>query len=112
MARPLDTEVLARARALVANPDTWTQGATARDARGRRVEPEDDEAVRFCLIGALHRACAEVVAPLGVYNRASARLEAASFALGKRGAVSIVNDTEGHAGALALIDAAIQQEKG
>lgn len=35
----------------------WTQGANARDAKGRELPATDDEAVEWCASGALHRAC-------------------------------------------------------
>jgi hypothetical protein len=36
-------------------PERWTQGAAARDKRGRRCDVISDAAVRFCLRGAAAR---------------------------------------------------------
>lgn len=41
----------------------WTQGALARDAEGRRVEPWDTRAVAWCLMGALEVGVLETAGP-------------------------------------------------
>ena len=33
--------------------ESWIQGVMARDKNNRMVEPEDSEAVKFCLMGAI-----------------------------------------------------------
>lgn len=51
-----------KAKELLAKPEAWTKGAYARDAEGQNVHAEDEEAVSFCLDGALRRcyvACSE-----------------------------------------------------
>lgn len=47
--------VLRGARALIATPDKWTQGAYARDAEGGERLPMDDHAVCWCAFGAISR---------------------------------------------------------
>jgi hypothetical protein len=49
-------EVLARAREIQAPLGAWTVGKHARDADFVPVAPEDEEACRFCLLGAVRRA--------------------------------------------------------
>ena len=46
-------EVLIAARALIATPDTWTQGYAARDASGAPVTATWSRATSFCMYGAV-----------------------------------------------------------
>jgi hypothetical protein len=51
-------EALEKVRALVANPNTWTRGQFARTADDQSFRlPLDPEAARWCLRGAVARAC-------------------------------------------------------
>jgi hypothetical protein len=50
----MDTiEVLEKARELISAPERWTYGMLARNQRGLSVDPLSDEAVSWCLSGAL-----------------------------------------------------------
>lgn len=44
---------LLRMRRLLADSSSWTKRASARDSRGREVQPSDPSAVKFCLFGAI-----------------------------------------------------------
>ena len=46
------SELLIKAKAVIADPKHWTQGSYAKDAEGRNVGPAD--AVCWCSLGALH----------------------------------------------------------
>lgn len=48
--------LLTLAKDLIATPDRWTQGVSARDVYGMEVDPENPTAKCFCLTGALARA--------------------------------------------------------
>jgi hypothetical protein len=48
-------ELLHEAKNIVADPDTFTQGAFARDKQGNTVNPESDYATAFCGWGAIQR---------------------------------------------------------
>ena len=48
-------EILKAARDLIAKPENWTQGESARDDRGRRVDVYSRRAKCFCSIGAIYR---------------------------------------------------------
>jgi hypothetical protein len=50
-------EILTAARALIADRDSWCQGALAQDNLGIEVRPESEEAVCWCAIGAFERIC-------------------------------------------------------
>lgn len=46
---------VANVREIVGNSEKWTQGALARDEKGRKVIAEEGSACRFCLLGAMYR---------------------------------------------------------
>jgi len=46
-------EVYQGVRTLITHPGTWTQGAEARDDTGQECNPCSDEAVAYCLAGAV-----------------------------------------------------------
>lgn len=93
-------EVLRAARALVDTPEKWTQGVYATDSDGNTVPPEDDDAVCFCLSGALWHADPD--GPWGAY-------EAVGVAVRRN--VIAFNDDEAttHADVLAGLDRAIAE---
>ena len=51
---PTPRDLLVEARALIARPEAWTQGAAARDADGEPVGVEHEDAVSWCATGALN----------------------------------------------------------
>lgn len=100
---------LRRARSLIALPGTWIQGAIAEDEFGDELEPEDDDAVAYCAIGAGCRA--------RLSSAAEALLERTALDLGyeptprDESSVVALNDHEDttQADVLALYDIAIEQ---
>ena len=52
---PANPDKLRAARALIAAPGGWTQGASARDSNGRAIVSHSPSAVCFCSGGALFR---------------------------------------------------------
>ena len=108
MSQPLERQIVERARALVAAPQTWTQGEFARNAGGEPVSWRSPEAVQFCLWGALNRAAYEMTGDrygsVGLADRAAAAL--------RRGVPSLsrANDRGTHADVLALFDKYLQQD--
>lgn len=56
------------------NPNAWIKGASARDLRGRLVEPESSAAVCWCLDGFMRREARGV--PLDVYDLRFAMIQA------------------------------------
>ena len=95
-------EVLRAARNLIKKPECWTQGASARDARGRSVQVGSKGAVRFCALGAIDRVC----------RPPKIELNAAAHTGLRKGApdvpVSIFNDSSDHDEVLVLFDRAIE----
>lgn len=46
-------DILVRARNLINQSNAWTQGCFARDVNTEMCEPNDQDAVRWCAIGAI-----------------------------------------------------------
>ena len=61
MARSLKLQIVARARALIADEGHWCRGDLARDAKGMGVCPMSDEAVKRCGLGALIIAAYQII---------------------------------------------------
>lgn len=47
--------VLRKAREVLSKKGSWIQGTYATTKHGRKVDPTDPKAVRFCALGAVHR---------------------------------------------------------
>ncbi len=101
MSKPLNRQVLERARALILDKDHWCRGSLAKDVRGRQVEPWDKTAVRRCAYGALIAAAFELVADVN-----QARDLADAIARNAHGSSWLIttNDIGGHRAVLALFD--------
>ena len=83
-------------RALIAKPESWTQGANARDADGYSVAATSNKAVCWCLSGA--------------FSKESAHDTGARDALDlKPGKMIIFNDNHTHAEVLAMLDRSIKR---
>lgn len=97
--------VLEDARTLLADPEHWTKRALARNTRGRRTDPKNPAACKWCLEGAVRK-----VAPGDDYPLSS------SFALGilwehiNTPDIWVFNDQQStkHEHVLATLDTAIQ----
>ena len=61
MAKPLQKHVIARALEIISDESKWTRGAMARTADGSPCGCLDPAVARFCAVGALHRAAAELL---------------------------------------------------
>lgn len=104
MSKPVNLQVLERARALIEDECHWCPGDLARDAFGYSVSPADSSAEQRCALGALVAAAAEFTRdPHLVHDLAMTAMRPLV------GATSLthINDDEGHAAILALFDLAI-----
>jgi hypothetical protein len=101
--------VLKTARGIVANKETWTEGAYARDAAGRGALYHDPAAVRWCAVGAILRATE--LHGLDINDSDPLRDALGRIALRKynRGSIVTVNDQEGRKAVLSVFDAAIAE---
>jgi hypothetical protein len=100
MSRPLEQQIIERAHALIARPESWTRGAFALDAGGDPVSWRSPNAARFCLWGALNRAAFELTGDkrqsITLGERAAATLRAGKPSL------SLINDHGTHTDVLEL----------
>jgi len=94
-------ETLIKAKALIQNPENWTQGCSAVDNFGEEVSPSSPEACKFCALGALDK--------MNDWD-AGAFKELAKVARSKYNTcVSQVNDKLGHSAVMEIFDIAIAQ---
>ena len=102
MSQPLEQRIIEQARALIATPETWTQGEFARAADGNPVSWRSPQAVQFCLWGALNRAAYDLTRDrrqaISFADHAAAALRAMGTSLSR------VNDHGTHVDVLALFD--------
>jgi hypothetical protein len=104
MARPLQLQIVERARALIADESHWCRGELARDANGMGVCPMSDRAAKRCGLGAL------IMAAYQITNDRRGAHDLAILALRPlHGSATLVhvNDMRGHAAVLALFDEVI-----
>lgn len=90
------SQILRKAKALIDTPEKWTQGAFARDAKGRGVETHDVKAVCFCSAGAL-----------GKVNHDGPNEPYEYLTRSFGGGLVVFNDTHTHAEVMAKWDEAI-----
>jgi hypothetical protein len=103
MSKPLNTQIIERARALIADEQNWCRGQLARDAKGNPVCPTDRRAKRRCALGAFIAAAYEIT------NDSTLAHDLAFGAVRSfRGITTLikVNDVRGRAAVLALLDEA------
>src|SRR6476646_3841942 len=105
MARPLQIQIVERARALIADKQHWCCGQLARDVNGEGVfVPTSASAVKRCALGAVIAAAHELT-----HNLDSANDLAFKALRPRYGTATLVrvNDMRGHAAVLALFDTVI-----
>jgi hypothetical protein len=104
LSKPLNVQIVERARALIADEQHWCRGELARDGKGRGVCPMSESATKRCGLGALMTASYEITR----YHRAAYDLAIrATQPLYGTATLVKVNDLEGHAAVLALFDEVI-----
>jgi hypothetical protein len=106
MSRALHRHIVARARQIIGDPGQWTTRDLARSTVGVPVDPTDDAARRFCAVGALQRAAAELVgdtmdAQILAYESQTAVLEFTGLPEGQT-TLEVINDEQGHEAVLDL----------
>ena len=104
MAKPLQFQIVERARALIADEQRWCRGHIAQDVSGVAASPTLNSAVKRCGLGAL------IWAAYQLTHDFDAAYELGHKALRPRyGPTTLthVNDERGHAAVLALFDEVI-----
>jgi hypothetical protein len=109
MAQTLQQQIIVNALALISDEANWTRGALARNKSGVVCSWDDPEAFRYCAIGALARAVADLFGPSR--EAGSMALRAANQVLkanSRSGYVlAHINDFEGHAAVVAMFKRAL-----
>ena len=102
------TEILVGAREILSDPNRWTREFQARDEQGSPVGWDDDEAVCFCLMGAINRANWGVAR----YDRAPAYEAMDELDKVLDNAIPVFNDRSSttHEDILKALDAAIERQ--
>jgi len=77
MSQSLPRQILQRARDIIADCNRWTRGAMAYSKHGDRCDPWEQDAVKFCSLGAIGRASLEC----GITGHASPLVLAAERSL-------------------------------
>jgi hypothetical protein len=108
MSKPIHTQILDRARALIEDERRWCPGHLARDANGYPVSPTDHEAEQRCALGALLAAAHEFSSDEMEAHRLA---ETALRPLVGATQLTHINDIEGHSAVIALFDAATDVER-
>lgn len=109
MAHTIQHQVIARALELIADEANWTRGALARSRSGLVCSWDHAEAYRYCAIGALARAVADLFDTS--CEAGSTAMRAASYVLQANSRAGYVlahiNDFEGHAAVVAMFERAL-----
>ena len=104
MSRPLKSQIVEGARALIEDERHWCHNELARDANGRSVDPTDQRAVRRCGLGALIAAAYQIT---NDHRQAHDLAVAALRPLHGSTTLVMINDIKGHLAVLALFDEAL-----
>ena len=101
MAKPLQLQIVERARALIADEQHWCRGVLAQDASGASVLATSASAVKRCGLGAVIAAAYQLTNDLGAAHDLAFKALRPSY-----GTATLVrvNDMRGHAAVLALFD--------
>jgi hypothetical protein len=101
MAKPLQIQIVERARALIADERHWCRGHLAQHESGIGISPTSDQAVKRCALGALIAAAYQFTHNLDAAYHLGHRVLRPAY----RSVTLIhVNDMRGHAAVLSLFD--------
>jgi hypothetical protein len=104
MAKPLQFQVVERARALIADEQTWCRGHLAEDGSGTSVFPTSASAVKRCGLGAMIAAAYELIHDYDAANNLAHKALRPHYGIST---LVHVNDVRGHGVVLALFDGVI-----
>ena len=105
-------EILQKARAILDDPNHWTQNWFARDENGFGVSPLDATACAFCTIGAIQKSAGsltDIAQPIRQLALAAGCPMIAMDTPKMRQWINTFNDHHSHTEILEVFDAAISQ---
>jgi hypothetical protein len=108
MAKPLQIQIVERARALVTDQQHWCRCDLARDINGEEVCPTAASAVRRCGLGALIAAAYELTHDFDAAHDLAFKALRPSYGTST---LVRVNDMSGHAAVLELLDGVIATQR-
>lgn len=103
-------ELLIAARGMIEDKTNWCANEMAQNKEGRSVASDDEDAVRFCALGALHRAGSDMAVDVAHMSEIELQMSGCAMAIFGHEAQSIasINDARGHDAILAVFDFAIR----
>lgn len=112
MSPDLQQQILRKARNLLSDRRRWTRYSAARTGNGIVCTPYAPDAVKFCAYGAVVRAALEVTGSRQQAGQLARSIEMRLFGQARvqQQRLSHVNDCEGYAAVLALLDAAVERQ--
>jgi len=107
MAKPLQLQIVEKARALIADEQHWCRGLLAQDASGASVFATSANVVKRCGLGAVIAAAYQLTHDFDAANELAHKALRPHY-----GTATLVqvNDTRGHADVLALFDEVMAAE--
>jgi hypothetical protein len=104
MSRPLNFQIVERARELIADEQHWSRRILAQDVNGVVVSPTSAKAVKRCALGALIAAAYQLTHDFDAAHQLGDEAVRPRY---RAATLMHVNDTRGHAAVLALFDEVI-----
>ncbi len=107
MTQTLQKKILARALALISEKQRWTTGSMARKSDGSNCHWGHPQAYKYCAMGAIARAAADVLGPdyrAAIINRVASYLLVVT---GRPEGLGFINDREGHAAVVEMFEKAL-----
>lgn len=108
--------ILRDAKKLISNKNNWCQHAGALDKNGECVYSLNEEAVKFCVLGAINRACNKHIPTINSqYNSIVSKLlqylNKFSYRLYKKPYVIEVNDYSSHEDVIKVLTEALKEKE-
>jgi hypothetical protein len=107
VAKILQHQIIEEALHLIAEEEHWTRCSMARNSEGDPCSVWDPAAVRFCAVGALWRAAAELMHDPNVFQAVESSAQQVVASNGRADALQTLNDLEGHAAVVQMFRTAL-----
>jgi hypothetical protein len=106
MSKPVPLIVIQRAREIISDEQHWCQGTYALSNGDFPISANNPSARRYCAMGALRVAAAEVCSDAMAANSLARDI---AMTVSPAASLTFVNDYSGHAAVLSLFDEAIRR---